>query len=65
MKIHGYCERCHKIKRINTTSSAMVALAMNRPVFGLCDTCELEERAISRARHPAYRNRQHLAGDTN
>jgi hypothetical protein len=57
MKIHGYCERCHKIKRINAGNAAMVNLAMNKPVFGLCDACLEAEQAASRARHPAYRHR--------
>jgi hypothetical protein len=53
MKVHGYCERCHKIKRVQVGTAAMVAIATNRPVYGLCDDCEQEERQATRARHPS------------
>jgi len=58
MKIHGYCETCHKIKLVHANSKAMVQLALNKPIFGQCDACLERELQAARARHPAYRHKR-------
>jgi cytochrome c553 len=55
MKIHGYCDRCHKIKLVHASNAAMVRLAMNQPIFGTCDACHADEVREAKDRHPAYR----------
>jgi hypothetical protein len=57
MKVHGWCESCKKIKLVRTTNAGMVRLALNKPVFGICSSCEELERQAARDRHPAFRNR--------
>ncbi len=35
MKLHGWCERCRKVKRVNASGRAV----MLQPVIGVCDEC--------------------------
>lgn len=58
MMIHGWCTKCNKIKRVHATNAAMVNLAMNRPIWGVCSSCEEAERAAARDRHPSRRGRR-------
>ena len=55
MKMHGFCEGCNKVKLVQVKSANMVRLAMNQPIFGLCDECHRAEVEAAKHRHPAYR----------
>jgi hypothetical protein len=57
MRLPGYCEKCRKIKQVRVGNAGMVQLAMNKPVFGICASCEEAEREAARARHPSRRGR--------
>lgn len=57
MLLAGYCESCRKIKRVRVSNAAMVRVALNKPVFGICDTCDELALAAARDRHPSGRSR--------
>ena len=41
MKIHGYCTRCHKIRRVNVGTNTLALIAAGRRVAeGICDECQ-------------------------
>lgn len=40
MRIHGWCERCKKIKPVTVTTAGMVAAATQGVVVGVCLDCE-------------------------
>jgi hypothetical protein len=44
MKVHGYCLKCHKIRRVRVT------LPRHGVQMGICDECEEKRRAASSAR---------------
>jgi hypothetical protein len=35
MKLHGYCLKCHKIKRVNVNPASLGSTPI-----GICDECE-------------------------
>lgn len=48
MRIHGWCERCHRVRLVRVTSQGLIRLAMGSAAIGICDECEdndLRERA--------------------
>lgn len=45
MKLHGYCETCHKIKRVRVTSAVIARMAARggSVPIGKCDDCQEKE----------------------
>lgn len=40
MRLHGYCQKCHRVKRVTAPSSSVaMAVQMKRIVIGVCDQC--------------------------
>lgn len=39
MKIHGWCEKCRKVKRVEVSGAGMASLARGGVVVGVCDEC--------------------------
>ncbi|HEY6416799.1 MAG TPA: hypothetical protein VIX41_11190 [Acidimicrobiales bacterium] len=55
MRIVGYCQRCHKVRNVNVSQSALMrwmARGQRGAVIGTCAQCEEEER---NERRPPYR----------
>ena len=51
MRMHGYCEKCHKIKMISVSPSRLAMLGKSHIIpTGLCAQCEEDHRAQTRAR---------------
>ena len=51
MKLHGWCERCRKVKRVNASGLAVTL----QPIIGVCDECTdtaSDTPARPRARRP-------------
>jgi len=53
--LHGYCQHCHRIKRVRVSGVQMTQLAMKQTLVGVCLDCELKEVEAARARHPSSR----------
>lgn len=50
MKLHGYCEKCGRIRRVRVDGNGMARLAMRMIASGVCDECrEKEEARLSAA----------------
>lgn len=47
MKIHGYCEKCHRIRRVRMGSKFHGTVAI-----GICDQCEEKARPKDRTKPP-------------
>ena len=54
MKLHGWCDKCRKIKRVNVSSAGMVNLAKKGVPFGICDDCQ-ETLDTARRKRPSTR----------
>lgn len=50
MKLHGYCESCHKVKPVRVSSAGMMAMSMKRIPTGTCDVCVQAEEDKRRER---------------
>ncbi len=50
MKLHGYCESCHRIRRVDANGHQLAMyVATGRPPSGECDECrETRERPTTR-----------------
>lgn len=44
MKIHGYCHKCCKIKRVRVNGPGLTRLVTRQVAIGVCDDCEQKER---------------------
>jgi hypothetical protein len=40
MRLHGWCEACHKIKLVHVSSAGMVAMMGRGVPTGICADCE-------------------------
>ena len=54
MKIHGWCETCHRVRRVEVNQHGLVMATLGRPATGECDECR--ERREGRLR-PSSRSR--------
>lgn len=50
MKIHGYCNGCHRVRRVTITGSAMARTMMRGVPEGTCDECAQAEEDRRRRR---------------
>ena len=48
MKLHGWCEKCRKVKRVTTSGRNITA----QPIIGLCDECSETTCAPARVERP-------------
>lgn len=55
MKLHGWCEKCHKIRRVNVSGSGLARMAGGCTATGICDECLDAEDAQRDARRGARR----------
>lgn len=44
MRIHGWCEGCHRFRPVNTSTVGMVSLAQGGMASGTCDDCQEKKR---------------------
>jgi hypothetical protein len=44
VKLHGWCERCHKIRRVTVHNHGMLMAGAHGVPTGVCDQCEDDER---------------------
>lgn len=40
MMVHGYCEKCKRIRRVTLNTPAVLALAFQGVAVGVCAECE-------------------------
>lgn len=40
VRLHGWCERCHKVRRVTVYPSSLALLAARGLAVGVCDECE-------------------------
>lgn len=50
MKIHGWCERCHKVRRVEVSGAGVALVAAGGVATGVCDECQDEEDEKRRRR---------------
>lgn len=51
MRLHGYCERCHRIKLVRVSGHGMAMYGARGIVTGICDACQEKEDEERRKRH--------------
>lgn len=56
MRVHRFCERCRRIRRVTVSNGALARYGWRSGILtGICDICEDEAR--SRRAHPTNRER--------
>lgn len=49
MRLHGWCEKCHKIRPVRVSGHGMAMAARGIPT-GICSRCEQDEEDRRRSR---------------
>lgn len=49
MKIHGYCEKCHRFKLVRVNAAGMARMVQFNQPSGICDDCDESQNVVHHA----------------